>query len=167
MFLFFFVFHITKLFFSLLVLVDYNNPVLLDHPSVCCFYLSLGTVDCLMVSTGRYDDGPTPRRPWHCFQCLRSQILEEVCQVDGWISTTWVSCDQVGCGCNNWQVWRGCWVCFKPKWVSNELIPIFITFVPFFPFGSCRAFWEGKPLCGQSAAIQWTFFSHPAFVKLP
>lgn len=30
---------------------------------------------------------------------------------------------------------------------------------PLFPFGSCRACWEGKPLCRQSAAIQWPPFS--------
>lgn len=43
-----------------------------DCPSVCWFYLSLSTVDCLWVSTGRYDDGSTPRGPWDRLQRLWS-----------------------------------------------------------------------------------------------
>lgn len=49
---------------------NYNSkhkPLPLLSSSVCCFSLSLGTVDCLCVSTGRYDDGPAPRRPRDCF----------------------------------------------------------------------------------------------------
>lgn len=50
---------------------------------------------------------------------------------------------------------------FEIKGACNELILVFVTFVPLFfpPFGSCRACWEGKPLCGQSAAIQFVPFS--------
>lgn len=42
------------------------------------------------------------------------------------------------------------------QWVNLHLHYL----CPLFPFGSCRACWEGKPLCGQSAAIQCVFFFH-------
>lgn len=63
---------------------------LLVCPSVCCFYLSLSTVDCLWVSTGRYDYGPLLRGPRDRLQRFWSQILEEVREVYGWVSETWV-----------------------------------------------------------------------------
>lgn len=100
------------------------------------------------VSAGRYDDGPAPGRPRHRLQRLGSQILEEVRQVSRWISTTWVRSGRL-------EFWRA----------RRRLILRFTTFVA---FESCRACWEGKPLCGQSATIQCFFFpSHSSFVKLP
>lgn len=47
------------------------------------------------------------------------------------------------------------------QWVNPHLHYL----CPLFPFGSCRACWEGKPLCGQSAAIQCVFFFTPRFCQ--
>lgn len=52
-------------------------------PPACRLCSSLSTVDCLCVSTGRYDDGAAPGGPRDRLQRLRSQILEEVREVDG------------------------------------------------------------------------------------
>lgn len=47
---------------------------------------------------------------------------------------------------------------FQMKRACSELILRYLY--PIFPFGSCRACWERKPLCGQSAAIECVFFFH-------
>lgn len=53
-------------------------------------------------------------------------------------------------------------VCFKWR-ACSELILSYLY--PIFPFGSCRACWERKPLCGQSAAIECGVFFTPCFCQ--
>lgn len=54
---------------------------------------------------------------------------------------------------------------FKMKagilWVNPHLHYL----CPLFSFDSCRACWEGKPLCVQSTAIQYSFFHTPTFCQ--
>lgn len=53
---------------------------------------------------------------------------------------------------------------FQMKQACSELILNYLY--PISSFGSCRACWERKPLCGQRAAIECVFFSRPALSVL-